>query len=145
MMYRGARAARKTLRFVHVCTYIDASEPVRSTHGIHKLTLYRYPAAHTQSTNVCTSMRPVTAVYAVISPFIFRVRNTCVFIAISARLMPYSWQETGTTMSWKKYLVSFFTGRDKELISRAILETRQLYYLYVCRNTMIPFLLTCSN
>ena len=38
MMYRGARAARKMLRFVHVCIYIDAGEPVRSAHGIHKLT-----------------------------------------------------------------------------------------------------------
>ena len=39
MMYRGARAARKMLRFVHVCIYIDAGEPVRSAHGIHKLTI----------------------------------------------------------------------------------------------------------
>ena len=38
MMYRGARAARKMLQFVHVCIYIDAGEPVRSAHGIHKLT-----------------------------------------------------------------------------------------------------------
>ena len=36
MMYRGVRAARKTLWFVHVCTYIDAGRPVRSAHGIHK-------------------------------------------------------------------------------------------------------------
>ena len=38
MMDRGVRAARKMLRFVHVCIYIDAGEPVRSAHGIHKLT-----------------------------------------------------------------------------------------------------------
>ena len=31
----------------------------------------------------------------------------------------------------KKYLVSFFSGRDKEPISRAVLRTGQLYYLYV--------------
>ena len=42
MMYRGARAARKMLRFVHVCIYIDAGEPVRSAHGIHKLTESTY-------------------------------------------------------------------------------------------------------
>ena len=85
---------------------------------------------HTQSTNVCASTNPAMATYTVISPIMSLVRDTCVFVAISAKLMPHR-QETGATMSRKKYLVSFFSGRDKEPISRAVLRTGQLYYLYV--------------
>ena len=101
--------------------------------------------SHAQSTNECTSTRPVTAAYTVISPLVFLLRDTCVFVAISARLMTHSREATGAMMTWRKYLASFFSRRDKQLISRAVLETGQIYYLYACHNAMLLFLLTCGN
>ena len=100
---------------------------------------------HARSTNICTSTMPVTAGYTVISPIVFLVRDTCVFVAISARLMTHSREATGAMMTWRKYLASFFSRRDKQLISRAVLETGQIYYLYVCHNAMLLFLLTCGD
>ena len=86
---------------------------------------------HTQSANVCTSTRPSFAVYTIVSPIVSLVHDTCIFIAISARLTTYSWKQTGATVTWKEYLVSFLSGREKELISRAVLETGQLHYMCV--------------
>ena len=70
-----------------------------------------------------------------VSQFASLVYDTSVFVAISAKLMAYDWQESEVgvvqTETWKGRLVWFFSWQERESVSRAVLQTGQLYYLCV--------------
>ena len=61
--------------------------------------------------------------YATVFPISSVVLDTCVS---GSHLMSHSWEETQATPTWKGHLIYFFSGREKELVSRAVLKTGQL-------------------
>ena len=75
----------------------------------------------------------LVARYMTVSQFASLVYDTSVFIAISVKLMSYDWQENEVgvvqTETWKGRLVWFFSWQERESVSRAVLQTGQLYYL----------------
>ena len=87
-------------------------------------------AAHVQPVNMCLITR--VARYTILLPIVLLLHDTCVFVAISAKLTTYPWRGGKATVTLTGHLISFFSGRGKEMISRAVLKTGQLYYLYVC-------------
>ena len=84
-------------------------------------------AAHTQSTETCLITH--VAKYTILLPIVLLLHDTCVFVAISAKLTTYSWKGNNATVTLTGHVISFFSGREKEMISRAVLKTGQLYYL----------------
>ena len=66
------------------------------------------------------------------------VYDTLVFIAISTKLMSFSLPTNKPT--WKGRLKCFWTGPASGTIARAVLQTGQLYYLWVvCPEVFISF------
>lgn len=64
-----------------------------------------------------------------LGPIISWIYDTLVFFAISAKLMSYTPMERQHTRYGR--LVSFFSSLEKGRVSRALLQTGQIYYLYV--------------
>lgn len=85
-------------------------------------------AAHIEPVESCISTH--VANFVSIGPIASWIYDTLIFIAISIKLTSYSRAAT-TEKSWKGHLQSFFDGREIGQISRVLLQTGQLYYLYV--------------
>ena len=82
-------------------------------------------ATHIGTTRTC--LDTLIADFVSAAPIASGINDTLVFIAISAKLMSYSWVEN----TWRAQFKSFFSSREKGVISSVLLQTGQLYYLCV--------------
>ena len=70
----------------------------------------------------------------VVIGFIFTaIFDTAVFVAVSVQVLGF----TGGKLTWKERLSSFLHGKELGKVTRAVLQTGQLFYLYV--NTTILY------
>ena len=67
------------------------------------------------------------AEFVSLGPMVSWIYDTLVFVAISARLVSYVW--VPGVLSWKARFRAFFLGSRKGLVSQALLQTGQVYYL----------------
>lgn len=92
-------------------------------------TPFSYDAVHLGPTKACINdvvKRFSAASFVAIAAF-----DTTVFIAISLKVSSY-----GMTEGWKGRLKSIFTGKGVGYVSKALLQTGQLYYMYVYAYTL---------
>ena len=67
------------------------------------------------------------AKFVSLGPITSWIYDTLVFIAISTKLVSFSFPTKKTT--WRERLKCFWTGPERGFITRTVLQTGQLYYL----------------